>query len=88
MFRAELDVIAALLQVEPQKRLGYSNITALKEHVWFSSLSFEEILAGRVKAPIIPTVFHEGDCGNFDSYNELEKRPPAKQRDLDLFDDW
>lgn len=46
------------------------------------------MLAKKVKPPIIPTVYTDGDTGNFDSYEEIDSQPPAKQRDLNLFDEW
>lgn len=48
----------------------------------------EGATSSSLQPPLIPTVYHDGDTGNFDSYAEEEKRAPAKQRDLDLFDEW
>ncbi|KAI6205412.1 hypothetical protein M3Y94_00789200 [Aphelenchoides besseyi] len=82
------DLIIGLLTVDPTQRLGHSSIEDIKTHPWFASISFEEIMSGAAKPPLSPTVFHDGDTGNFDSFQEMEKRPAAKQRDLDLFDEW
>ncbi|KAI6173449.1 CAMP-dependent protein kinase, catalytic subunit-like [Aphelenchoides besseyi] len=82
------DLIIGLLTVDPTKRLGHSSIEEIKTHPWFESISFEEIMSGAAKPPLSPTLYRDGDTGNFDSFQEMEKRPAAKQRDLDLFDEW
>ena len=39
--------------------------------------------------PIVPTLFHDGDTGNFDQYDEnVEPETAATQREKDLFMEW
>ena len=43
-----------------------------------------------LQPPLVPTLFHAGDTGNFDSYDEqdLAETPDAPQKEQDLFIDW
>ncbi|CAD5234540.1 unnamed protein product [Bursaphelenchus xylophilus] len=82
------DIVTRLLAVEMTERLGYKGIHQIKEHPWFEQIEWEKMLQMAIKPPLSPTVYHEGDTGNFDTYAEEETRAAAKQRDLDLFDEW
>uniref|UniRef100_A0A914KUZ0 Uncharacterized protein n=1 Tax=Meloidogyne incognita TaxID=6306 RepID=A0A914KUZ0_MELIC len=79
------DVIRRLLCIEPKDRIGYSQ---LKSHQWFCNYDWQELYNRNYKPPFLPTIYHDGDTGNFDSYQEIEQFPPAKQSELDLFDEW
>jgi serine/threonine protein kinase len=78
-------IIMQLLSISPKDR---KTAPEIKQHPWFAEIEFDKLLAKKIKPPIIPTLYKEGDTGNFDTYEEIEKQPAAKQRDLDLFDDW
>ena len=42
-----------------------------------------------LQPPIVPTLYHAGDTGNFDSYEEnIDDGPKALQREVDLFENW
>ncbi|KAI6191644.1 CAMP-dependent protein kinase catalytic subunit PRKX [Aphelenchoides bicaudatus] len=80
------NIIKQLLSIEPKDR---KTATEVKQNPWFAEICFEDLLAKKIKTPIKPTVHSAGDTGNFDTYEEiLDKQPPAKQRDIDLFDEW
>uniref|UniRef100_A0A914DDE6 Uncharacterized protein n=1 Tax=Acrobeloides nanus TaxID=290746 RepID=A0A914DDE6_9BILA len=82
------DIVNNLLKRNPKERLGASGAEEVKCHAWLSSCDWDKILAKAILPPLIPTIYHEGDTGNFDSYEEMEKQPNAPQRELDLFDEW
>uniref|UniRef100_A0A914H1W6 cAMP-dependent protein kinase catalytic subunit n=1 Tax=Globodera rostochiensis TaxID=31243 RepID=A0A914H1W6_GLORO len=79
------EIIQALLCIDPKQRLGCDQ---LKQHPWFSQYEWTELYNRNYKPPFMPTIYHDGDTGNFDSYQEVEHMAPAKQCELDLFDEW
>jgi len=84
------NLVSNLLRINPRERLGDgpNGADAVKSHPWFENCDWDLMLDKGVPPPLVPTIYHEGDTGNFDSYDELEERPKASQRDLDLFDEW
>lgn len=77
----------------------------VKEHKWFEKVNWDDTLHLRVEVnlrkqemllskiwfqpPIIPTLYHAGDTGNFDDYEEESTSGPiCSQRDRDLFAEW
>ncbi|CAD5229254.1 unnamed protein product [Bursaphelenchus okinawaensis] len=82
------DIVTRLLAVTMTDRLGYNGTYEIKQHAWFETVEWDKMLDVAMKPPLQPTVYHAGDTGNFDTYAEEETRAPAKQRDLDLFDEW
>uniref|UniRef100_A0A7E4VHT9 Kinase-like protein n=1 Tax=Panagrellus redivivus TaxID=6233 RepID=A0A7E4VHT9_PANRE len=84
------DIVLRLLKLDPTQRLGNGPNGAddVKRHPWFETCDWDRMLDKAVEPPLTPTIYHEGDTGNFDSYEELEDRPKAPQRELDLFDEW
>jgi len=83
------DLINQLLTVNPAHRLGAKQgASEIKQHSWFKNCDWNLVYEQALRPPLIPTLYHEGDTGNFDSYDELEKQASATQRQLDLFDDW
>uniref|UniRef100_A0AC34F986 Uncharacterized protein n=1 Tax=Panagrolaimus sp. ES5 TaxID=591445 RepID=A0AC34F986_9BILA len=84
------NIVIHLLKCNPKDRLGFgaNGSDEVKRHPWFETCDWDGMLNKAIQPPLVPTVYHEGDTGNFDSYDELETQPKASQRDLDLFDEW
>ena len=59
-----------LLVREIQNRLGNlkGGVDDIKQHKWFTSIDFEELLQKKIKAPWLPKVASSTDTSNFDSY--------------------
>jgi serine/threonine protein kinase len=60
------DIINKLLEKDPNKRLGTGGLKEIKEHPFFASIDFDEILAQKVPAPFVPEVEDSQDVQNFD----------------------
>ncbi|GMT32842.1 hypothetical protein PFISCL1PPCAC_24139, partial [Pristionchus fissidentatus] len=83
------DLVKKLLEIDRMSRLGCLKGGALDvmEHRWFEKISWKDM--ERCQPPIVPTLYHEGDTGNFDEYGEVEDDGPfAPARERDLFHDW
>jgi hypothetical protein len=48
------DLINQLIVRKEENRLGKSGAALVKSHPWFDSISWEEVLNHRIKAPFIP----------------------------------
>ena len=65
------DFINSLLQRKPIKRLGYNNISEIKEHPWMKDINWELLYKKELKAPFLPSSNKE----NFDKeYCEGEEK--------------
>ena len=65
------DFINRLLQRNPNKRLGYQNISEIKEHPWMKDIDWELLNNKELKAPFLPYSNKE----NFDKeYCEGEEK--------------
>jgi cGMP-dependent protein kinase len=75
--RSARDLITELLQTTPSKRLGCTRggPTAIKDHNFFRGFSWENLLAKRLSAPIIPQVADPFDVSNFDPVEEDHEVP-------------
>jgi len=64
------DLIRKLLVQDRTKRLGNMRNGAddVKKHKWFRTLNWDDVLARKLKAPIVPKLDHSGDTSNFDEY--------------------
>ncbi|TKR62625.1 hypothetical protein L596_026555 [Steinernema carpocapsae] len=88
------EIVNALLKIEVPDRLGCRKAGSkeVRTHPWFSTINFDDLEALKVKPPLVPTIHHDGDIGNFDSYDDVEpeddENVKASQRDLDLFEEW
>ncbi len=58
------DLIDALLQVDPDIRLGHGGASELKEHPWFAGLDWDNL--ARAKAAFVPQLDCESDTSYFD----------------------
>ena len=65
------EFINSLLQRKPDKRLGYNNISEIKEHPWMKDINWELLYKKELKAPFLPSSNKE----NFDKeYCEGEEK--------------
>ena len=66
------DIISALLQVNPNKRLGVirGGADLIKKHAWFNGFDWTKLLAKQLSAPIIPNIKNDFDVSNFDQVDE------------------
>jgi len=68
------EIIKEFLQVVPTKRLGVvkGGAKLIRKHKWFSGFNWEDLLARKIAAPIIPTVRDPFDVSNFDPVEDAE----------------
>ncbi|KAK9811495.1 hypothetical protein WJX72_004815 [[Myrmecia] bisecta] len=66
------DLISRLLQADLTQRLGTlaEGPQGVKDHPFFAGFSWDDLLEGKLKAPIIPVVEQAGDTRNYDRYKE------------------
>ncbi|CAF1138134.1 unnamed protein product [Rotaria magnacalcarata] len=64
------DLLSKLLQTRPLQRYGnlQNGVDDIKNHPWFSSINWENLLKKRIKAPYIP----EPDKHHYETYEEKE----------------
>ena len=64
----------AVLQVNPEKRLGCGpgGIQEIKNHRWFSRISWEALTNKQLPAPILPRLASLLDTSNFDAFDEAD----------------
>ncbi|CAH1782276.1 unnamed protein product [Owenia fusiformis] len=83
------DLIKKLLVLDRTKRLGNMKNGAedVKKHKYFKSITWEDVKAKKLKAPIIPNILHDGDAHNFDEYpeNDWQKSAAVSAEDLKPF---
>jgi CRP-like cAMP-binding protein len=81
------EIIKEFLQVLPTKRLGVvrGGAALIKRHRWFNGFSWEDLLAKRIAAPIIPTVRDPFDTSNFDQVDEAD---PIEEYNAEDYGDW
>ena len=70
------DFINKLLQRRPAKRLGYTGIRELKNHIWMKDINWDLLKNKKIKSPFIPKegkeYFDKKYCQN-DKTNEMNK---------------
>jgi hypothetical protein len=67
--------LSKLIVKNPKERLGYGGAIEIKNHPFFESIRWEEVLIGKLKPPITPVVTKPEDLRNFDRvslYNSIE----------------
>lgn len=52
------DFVNKLLARKPQKRLGSSGISELKEHAWLKDMNWDQIYKMEFPSPFIPKVYY------------------------------
>merc|ERR1711966_227338 len=62
------DITQRLLTRDVTRRIGYGERDGneIREHVFFESINWENLLNRKVDAPFIPSVLSDDDCANFD----------------------
>jgi len=73
--RSAADLITRLLQVDPEKRLGYraTDLDTVKSHPWFAKVDWTALSKQRVSAPYIPKLVNASDTSCFDHYDTPTK---------------
>eukprot|EP00884_Botryococcus_braunii_P018896 jgi/Botrbrau1/5690/Bobra.0071s0024.1 len=76
------DLIRRLLRKEAD-RLGTQGATAVKNHPFFIGVDWDNLLSRKVRAPLKPTVAHDGDTSNFEDYRDQIRvgRADVKEND-------
>mmetsp|Transcript_24926 Transcript_24926/g.37294 ORF Transcript_24926/g.37294 Transcript_24926/m.37294 type:complete len:714 (+) Transcript_24926:284-2425(+) len=98
------DLIQRLLVVNPANRLGnFSKAdTEVREHSWFSEVSFVGLVQRDIRPPWIPDIRSPIDVSNYDNFDHIEKPPeetkasisaaqqknfPSLKEPMDIFSD-
>mmetsp|Transcript_28181 Transcript_28181/g.42164 ORF Transcript_28181/g.42164 Transcript_28181/m.42164 type:complete len:341 (-) Transcript_28181:54-1076(-) len=68
------DLIARLLVIDPVDRLSNLSPTdrGVREHPWFSQVSFDELVRQNIQAPWIPDLRDPCDVSNFRNWDNME----------------
>uniref|UniRef100_A0A914V1Z2 Uncharacterized protein n=1 Tax=Plectus sambesii TaxID=2011161 RepID=A0A914V1Z2_9BILA len=86
------DLCRKLLQTDRTQRIGgmKNGAADVKAHKWFAQLDWDEVAERKLTPPLVPTLFHAGDTGNFDSYEEQDwdEMPDVSQKEQELFTNW
>jgi serum/glucocorticoid-regulated kinase 2 len=77
------DLIKKLLQKEPSKRIGFNNISEIKEHPWFKDINWEEVMSLKIQPPIKPEIGDKFDIENFNQDIIKEKPALDELKDID-----
>ncbi|POM80028.1 AGC/PKA protein Kinase [Phytophthora palmivora] len=78
------DLLRSMLQSDPGKRL--SEVSAIKEHMWFETVDWDVVPLRQVTAPFIPTLNCPGDTSNFDDYPSSSEETPPLDNDASRHD--
>jgi len=83
-------LVKKLLTADLSKR--YGNLKAgpddIIKHKWFSSLSWDKLLAKQIPAPYKPQMKNEQDVSNFEDIPDSTELPPIVPAAADPFSDW
>jgi protein-serine/threonine kinase len=86
------NLMSKLLQKNPNQRP--QSITEIKSHPWFSGVNWNDIIAKKIKPPLIPDLFKsnfEQDCLNlpldFDESTQSKVRSTSFYHDTDHIGD-
>lgn len=69
-------------------RIGYENISLIRQHPWFNDVSWEEVNSLKIKPPIVPKISDKFDIENFnkDVTKESTKLSCLKEIDQGIVD--
>eukprot|EP00917_Polyrhabdina_sp_WS-2016_P024417 GHVP01052869.1.p1 GENE.GHVP01052869.1~~GHVP01052869.1.p1 ORF type:complete len:354 (+),score=42.45 GHVP01052869.1:168-1229(+) len=83
-------LVKRLLTHDLTKRFGNLKGGAedIKNHKWFTGLSWDDLYHKRINAPYRPTVRGDDDTSNFEEYPESQDRPNLVAPEDDPFTDW
>merc|ERR1711985_17388 len=83
-------LVKKLLTADLSKR--YGNLKAgpddIIKHKWFSSLSWDKLMAKQIPAPYKPQMKNEQDVSNFEEIPDSAELPPIVPAAADPFSDW
>ncbi|VDM52605.1 unnamed protein product [Angiostrongylus costaricensis] len=88
---AAKDLVRKLLTVDISVRIGCTTngVSDILRHKWFQKIDWNDIRQLKIEPPIIPTLYHAGDTGNFDVYGEEEEQwIAAEPVELEQFNGW
>jgi hypothetical protein len=73
--------VSKLLVREPGQRIGClaGGHLDLKEHPWFNSLNFNDLVRKRIKAPWVPEIKDYLDTSAFEAFDEDDNIEPFFQ---------
>jgi serine/threonine protein kinase len=90
--RGAKSLIKRLLTADLTRRYGCLRRGAddIKEHKFFTDFSFDDLLARKMVAPILPTVKADDDTSNFDPYPDSDEETPLPEYEdgVDPFEDF
>lgn len=71
------DLVRKLLAADRTQRLGNLKGGAedVKNHPYFLSIDWQQLLECKLRAPIVVRAKSEGDASNFETYEEVEEQP-------------
>lgn len=59
------DFVLKLLEKDPTKRLGYNGADEVKQHSFFHSINWDDVLAQKKLPPIVPLLTKSTDLRHF-----------------------
>jgi len=82
------ELIRGLLRSKPVKRLGVlkGGADRIRQHTWFSDFSWEALVEGKARPPIIPKVRGPDDIRNFEQIDEEDDKDCKEVDPKDDFD--
>lgn len=83
-------LVKKLLTADLGKRYGNlkNGVDDIKQHKWFSSTSWQDLLDKKITPSFKPTVKGEADTSNFDDYPDSDEMPPVVNPSQDPFTSW
>merc|ERR1712087_370799 len=83
-------LVKKLLTADLGKRYGNlkNGVDDIKQHKWFQSIVWSELLSKKIPSPFKPKVASETDTSNFDEYPDSDDQPPAVPAGQDPFVAW
>ncbi|CAK0893802.1 unnamed protein product [Prorocentrum cordatum] len=72
-------LVKKLLTADLGKRYGNlkNGVDDIKQHKWFQSIVWSELLSKKIPSPFKPKVASETDTSNFDEYPDSDEQPPS-----------
>ncbi len=77
------DLIKQCLQKVPKDRIGYEDITKIRDHAWFKDINWDDVNALKVDPPIKPEIKDKFDIENFNKEVTKESTRLSDLKDVD-----
>ena len=71
---AGVDLLARLLCVNPNKRLGSAGGREVREHAFFQPVDFVKLISRQLPTPHVPSITNAADTSNYDRFEEPDLR--------------